>query len=106
MHYVFSHFFQKFLPYIDRCLKRIFPLNQQSLVTSDAKFALNIEKILEEMPLKEIVMAKTSTPTMIPSPVVNQQEVEEEATAPTYVVDRVSVISQEIEKSDNQSVEE
>jgi len=99
-------FCQKFLPYIDRCLKRIFPLNQQSLVTSDAKFALNIEKILEEMPLKEIVMAKTSTPTMIPNPVVNQQEVKEEATAPTYVVDRVSVISQEIEKSDNQSAEE
>jgi len=99
-------FCQKFLPYIDRCLKRIFPLNQQSLVTSDAKFALNIEKVLEEMPLKEIVLAKTSTPTMIPNPVVNQQEVEEEAIAHTYVVDRVSVISQEIEKSDNQSVEE
>ena len=75
-------------------------------MTSDAKFALNIEKILEEMPLKEIVLAKTSTPTMIPNPVVNKEEVEEEATAPTYVVDRVSVISQEIEKSDNQSVEE
>ena len=72
-------------------------------MTSDAKFALNIEKVLEEMPLKEIVLAKTSTPTTVPNPIVNQQEVEEEA---TYVVDRVSVISQEIEKSDNQSVEE
>ena len=75
-------------------------------MTSDAKFALNIEKVLADMPLKEIVLAKTSTPTIIPGPVVNQQEVEEEAIAPTYVVDRVSVISQEIEKSDNQSVEE
>ena len=75
-------------------------------MTSDAKFALNIEKVLEEMPLKEIVLAKTSTPIIIPEPGVNQKEVEEEATAPTYVVDRVSVISQEIEKSDNQSVEE
>ena len=75
-------------------------------MTSDAKFALNIEKVLEEMPSKEIVLAKTSAPTTIPNPIVNQQKVEEEATAPTYVVDRVSVISQEIEKSDNQSVEE
>ena len=81
-------------------MKRIFPLNLQSTVTSDAKFALNIEKILEDIPLKEIVLAKTST-----TPISVANPVEEEETS-TYVVDRVSVITQEIEKADNQSNEE
>jgi len=96
-------FCQKFLPYIDRCLKRIFPLNHQSMVTSNAKFALNTDKILEEMPLKDVILAKTST-IAIPDEPTEQQE-EPEPVSP-YVVDRVSVISQEIEKSDNLPVEE
>ena len=81
-------------------MKRIFPLNQQSLVTSDAKFALNMDKIVENMPLKDVVMAKTS---IVDVPVTNQDEIEPIS---NYVVDRVSVITQEIEQSDNQVVEE
>ena len=73
------------------------------MVTSNAKFALNTDKILEEMPLKDVILAKTST-IAIPDEPTEQQE-EPEPVSP-YVVDRVSVISQEIEKSDNPSVEE
>ena len=59
-----------------------------------------MDKIVENMPLKDVVMAKTS---IVDVPVTNQDEIEPIS---NYVVDRVSVITQEIEQSDNQVVEE
>ena len=60
-----------------------------------------MDKILDNMPLKDVVMAKTSTTVAVP--VTNQDEIEPVS---NYVVDRVSVITQEIEKTETPIVEE
>ena len=91
-------FAQKLLPYLDKCLKTMFPIQQQTLITSDAKFSLNFEVIHGAMPMKDIVLIKPRPFVEIP------QEISEESVP--YVVDRVSVISQEIESTEKISVEE
>ena len=60
-----------------------------------------MDKILDNMPLKDVVMAKTSATVAVP--VTNQDEIEPVS---NYVVDRVSVITQEIEKTETPIVEE
>lgn len=72
-------FNQTFLPYIDRCLKRIFPLDEQTI-------SLNFAPIQDALPMKDIILASQAPP-----PTQNLNEV-------SYVIDRVSVISQELDQ--------
>jgi hypothetical protein len=93
--------FQDFLPYVDRCVKRIFPPTKQTLVTSDAKFVLDLSKVHDQVPLKDLVLVKPRAATVAnlePDAGANEEV--------AYVVDRVSVIAQEIEESQNESTHE
>lgn len=81
---VFCH---NFLPYVDRCLRRVFPPATLTMVSSDAKFMLDLSKVHAFVPLKEIVLSKSK-------PVLDIQDDNVQ-----YVVDRVSVIDKEIEES-------
>ena len=104
-------FAQKLVTYIDRCLKTIFPLQQQNLITSDAKFALDLPKIYEVLPMKELVLAKSRSnfEEFNNSSSDSTKKSEQPKIPPevSYVVDRVSVISQEIESTEKpNSIEE
>ena len=68
------------------------------MVTSDAKFALNLDSILTEIPLRDIVLAKPTTSIQL-----EPENTEENI---PYVVNRVSVIAQEIEKTDQNESKE
>lgn len=67
-------------------MKRIFPVNQQILVTSDVKIVLDTEKILDEIPLKDVL-----------GELHQLESIKDEQKDEQYVIDRVSVIAQEIE---------
>jgi len=104
-------FAQKLVTYMDRCLKTIFPLQQQNLITSDAKFALDLPKIYEVLPMKELVLAKSRSNfeefNNSSSDSTKKSEQPEIPPEVSYVVDRVSVISQEIESTEKpNSIEE
>ena len=101
-------FAQKLVTYLDRCLKTIFPLQQQNVITSDAKFALDLPKIYEVLPMKELVLAKSRSNFEEFNSDLTQKKSEPEIPEEvSYVVDRVSVISQEIESTEkSNSVEE
>ena len=103
-------FAQKLVTYIDRCLKTIFPLQQQNLITSDAKFALDLPKIYEVLPMKELVLAKSRNFEEFNNSSSDSTKKSEQPEIPpevSYVVDRVSVISQEIESTEKpNSIEE
>ena len=85
---------QSFLPYIDRCVKRIFPVSHQALVTSDAKFSLNMDSILEHIPMKEKMIIQDDNDA--------NNAVQHDTEEVSYVVDRVSLIDQEIVSSEQQ----
>ena len=104
---IFCH---KFLPYIDRCLKRIFPITQLTLVSSDAKFCLDCDKILQELPLKDVVMASLNNYSEAASnhdnTIAESGDDGQKSEDVPYVIDRVSVIAQEIDAENVENAEE
>ena len=93
--------FQDFVPFVDKCLKRLFPIQEQMVVTSDAKFTLNIDTVVEQLkdslPLVKEASAIAAANAMPTAPAVSAEDKDQAATE--YVIDRTSVIDQEIAKT-------